>query len=135
MPPFTAKLTEVNAEQLNVADVGVTESGATVGGGRFLSAVQVPEPFEPVLVYGPERVFQLLLAVPVRVVVLKSELVIMIVILSPLKLPVNVAPSAVVPEKGSYLLSCLIKSCVERRAGTPGCIRTRFQVPSTSPCF
>ena len=51
-------------EQLNIAAEGVTEIAGV--GATSLSARQVPDPFEPVLVYAPESVFQSLLALPVK---------------------------------------------------------------------
>jgi hypothetical protein len=103
-------------------------------GATSLFADQVPDPFEPVLVYAPESVFQSLLALPVKVVVVPSALLRVITTLFPSKVPLSVALSDVVPEKGSYLFSCVIESFVAR-TDTLDCVRDKSQVPPTLPWF
>ncbi len=103
-------------------------------GATSLLADQVPDPSEPVLVYVPDNVFQSLLAPPVKVVVVPSALLRVITTLFPSKIPVSVALSVVVPEKGSYLCSCVIESFVSRTA-TLDAVRDKSQVPLTLAWF
>lgn len=127
IPPDALNVADCPCLQLKVADEGFTTSP---GAGRV--ALHVPAPSEPVLVYVPSIDFQSSLNVPVKVVVLPSELSSVIEILFPSRVPVSVALSDVVPEKSSYLCSCVIE-IRSARAVTLDAVRTKFQVPLTSP--
>ena len=109
--------------------------GVGVGVGAVsLVADHVPDPSEPVLVYAPENVFQKLLALPVKVVVVPSALLRVITILSPSRVPVSVALSDVAPEKGPNLFSCVIESFVVR-TDTLDWARDKSHAPSILPSF
>lgn len=134
VPPVTVNIWDVNPvcpEQLKVADVGVTASGAGVGVGMFFVALQFPAPSEPVLVYVPDIVFQSGPAVPAKVVAVPSALLRVRAILLPLTVPVIVAPSDFVPE--ILLPVCVRLQSFGASADAPDGVRNKLQLPLTSP--